>query len=459
VTRSKPPFSRVSRALCGAALALAALAACKGSSPAPSGGTASSAEVRWRDAGPAELAMGERVVALPSGELAEGAKPAIMQDDTAARLAFVRAAGDVRLAYVVGAGVYLGPVTKAPIDFKAAPDLDHALGSLFEAAGDRRAQLVMHVREAKGDAGVARMLIDGAGADGKEWDDAFAKLPEARATEVKTALATLLERGKPTAGLRRAVIAVPLREPARAPALAARIKELGEPVREPRATAVMLRALSAIDKPQAAQVACELLSHKPLETANAPPRSTPEELDPPGRELLVEAALLAIASAGTDCPHAATYLGDDLCAPAFRCNEQGPLTGRETTKQDEPLCTKEQLAQAITKELARSPADVASPSNGARPHLFAFATLVGAGKVPAALTTAHARRRYVLVQPATPECESGVAPGTPCHCEEAILRDQTCRHPDGSTVSVGVCKFRIDDKQTKITDVVGTPPP
>ena len=85
-------------------VAAGALAACKGSSPAASGGTTSSAEVRWRDAGPAELAIGQRVVALPSGELADAAKPAIMQDETGARLAFVRAAGDVRLVYVVGAG-------------------------------------------------------------------------------------------------------------------------------------------------------------------------------------------------------------------------------------------------------------------------------------------------------------------------------------------------------------------
>jgi hypothetical protein len=437
---------------------VAALAACKGASSAPSGGTASSAEVRWRDAGPpAELALGERTVALPGGELADGARPAIMQDETALRLAFVRAQGDVRLVYVVGAGAYLGPLVKAPIDFRAAPDLDHALGSLFEIAGERRARLVADVRKQKGEAGVARMLIDGAGVDGHEWDDAFAKLPEPHASEVRAALANLLERGKPTVGLRRAVLVSPLREAARAPAVAARLEELTDPVREPRALAVMLRALASVDKAKAGAIACGVLGKKPLETANA--KGTAEEIDVPGRELLVEAALLAVAVAGTECPLVASHLGEDVCTPSFRCNEQGPLTGRETTKQDEPLCTKEQLAQALTKDLARGPADVLAISGGTRPQLFAFATLAAAGKVPPSVAAAHTRRRYVVTQPKEPECESGVSTGTPCHCEEAILRDQACRHTEGTSVSVGVCKFDIDDKQKKLLNVVATTPP
>jgi hypothetical protein len=419
---------------------------------------ASSAEVRWRDAGPAELASGERVVVLPSGEVSDGVKPTVMQDETGTRLAFVRGQGDVRLVYFVSAGAYLGPITKAPIDFRAAPDLDHALGSLFEIAGERRTQLAADVSKLKGEPGVVRMLVEGAGADGHDWEDAFAKLPEARAAEVKTALAGLLEPGKPTAGLRRAVLFAPLREPARAPALAARIKELIDPLREPRALAVMVRALAAVDKAAAAPLACELLGRKPLDPGTAG-QKTPEELDLPGREALVEAALLAIAVAGTECPHVSAHLGEDVCSPQLRCGEQGPLTGRETTKQDEPLCTKEQLAQAVTKDLARTPADVLALTGGTRPQLFAFATLAPQGKVPAALVTAHARRRYAVVQPKEPECESGVAPGTACHCEEAILRDQTCRHPEGNSVSVGVCKFEIDDKQKKLFNVVATAPP
>jgi hypothetical protein len=447
------------------ALALA-LAACKGSAPAPTGGTASTALIRWRDGGPAELALDAKSVTLPTEEVAPAAQPLVMQDESGKRLAFVRATGDVRFVYVVGGGVYLGPavkgafvgsMAKSPIDFGLAPDLDQALGALFEIAGERRAQLVADVTKEKSDAGLTRMLIDGAGVDAPEWDEAFAKLPAARAAEVKSSLAALLERGKPTAGLKRAVVVAPMRDPAQAPVLAARIRELVDPVREPRAAGVMLRALAVADKAQGALVGCEVLGRKPLDVTNA--KGTAEEIDSPGRDVLVEAALLAVAAGGTECPAASTYLGEELCVASLRCNDAGPLTGRETTKQDEPLCTKEQLAQAIAKELARPPQDALASASGTRPRLFAFAIAISTGKVPPAMTTAHARRRYAVVQPKEPECESGVAPGTACHCEEAILRDQTCRHPEGTTVSVGVCKFDIDDKQKKIFNVVAALPP
>ncbi|HSO31299.1 MAG TPA: hypothetical protein VLT33_02250, partial [Labilithrix sp.] len=133
--------------------------------------------------------------------------------------------------------------------------------------------------------------------------------------------------------------------------------------------------------------------------------------------------------------------------------------GRETSKQDEPLCTKEQIATAAAKELERAPADVLGLTSAARPQLFAFAVLAATDKVPAAFVAAHAHRRYPLTQPAEPPCESGGAPGTPCHCDEAVIRDQACRHPDSKTVSVGVCRFDIDEKAKKLVNVVVTAPP
>ena len=81
------------------------------------------------------------------------------------------------------------------------------------------------------------------------------------------------------------------------------------------------------------------------------------------------------------------------------------------------------------------------------------------GKVPPTFGVAHARRRYALVQPKEPSCESGVAQDTPCHCDEATLRDQSCRQPVSSTVRVGVCKFDVDDKQKKLLNVVAALPP
>lgn len=433
-----------------------ALGGCKGSSSTSSGGTTSSAAVRWTDAG-ADLVVAGNPVALPSGELAASAHPIVMQDESGARLAFVNAAGDVRVVHVLNGHAYLGPTVKAPIDLRTAPDLDRSLGALFENAGERRAQLVADVTKEKGEAALVRLLVDGASVEARDWDDAYAKLPEARAVEVKRGLATLLEKGKPVPGLRRAVVLVPLRDPARAQSLAERVHELVTPVREPRATAVMLRALASVDKAQGAQLGCEVLGKRPLDTADA--KGSPEEIDRPGRESLVEAALVAVAAGAAECPHVAAQLGDDVCLPYLRCGDAGPLSGREASMQDEPLCTKEQLAKAVSHELDRAPADVVAITGGTRPQLFAFAALSATGKVPETVVRAHARRRYALVQPKEPPCETGVAPGTPCHCDEATIRDQTCRQPVSSSVQVGVCKFEVDDKQKKLLNVVASLPP
>lgn len=406
--------------------------------------------------------MGNRVAALPAEELGAGTHPPITQDADAKRFAYAlssgRAApGEARLAYVVGGGLFVGPRVKLPVDFAAAPDLDHALGSLFENAGDRRAALVSEVKAAKGDAGVARMLVDAAHVDAPEWSATYAKLPEANAAEVRSALGPLLQKGKPTSGLRHAVAVLPLREAVPAPVLAARVRELADPIREPRASAVMVRALTASDKPLAGAVGCEVLGHTPLDTAKA--QGSPEEMDFPGRQELVQAALLAIVAAGAECTHVAALLGDDLCMGWFRCGASGPLDGREATKQDEPLCTKEQLAAVVSKELERPASEILALAAAPRPSLFALAALTSLGKVPASFAALHARRRYALVQPNDPSCENGGPPGSPCHCDEATLRDQTCRHPESKTVSVGLCKFDIDDKQKKLLNVVVAIPP
>jgi hypothetical protein len=431
------------------------LGACRGSSSS-SGGSASSAEIRWRDGG-ADLTLTDRTLVVPRGELAEGARPVITDDGSGKRLAYATASGDVRLVYVVGGALYLGPIARAPLDLRAAPDLDHALGALYVNAGERRADLVVDVTKDKGEAGVARMLADGAAVESSAWDEAYKKLTEPGAAEVRARLAALLEKGAPSAGLRRAVALVSLREPARAPVLAARVRELTEPVKEPRATAVMLRALAALDKASASAVACEVLGRAPLDVANA--KGAPEEIDRPGRVALVEASLLAIAAAGASCPHVAALLGDEHCRPSFRCGEGGPLSGREPSRQDEPLCTKAELDAAITRELDRAPLDVLALTGGPRPALFAFAALAAEGKLPPLFAVAHARRRYALVQPKEPSCESAITPGTPCRCDEATLRDSVCRHPESATVSVGVCKLDIDDKQKKLLNVVATLPP
>jgi hypothetical protein len=336
---------RVHAVVVAATLLLSSAASC--SKPGGTGGGTqpSSAEVRWPDAGGPELVVSGRTVALPTSDLAPNARPQVMQDDAGKRLAFATTAGDARVVYQVGDQWFVGPKTKMPIDMRSAPDLDHAYGPMFEVAGsERRAALLAEVKRASGEAGVVKLLASAAYVDAREWDDAYAGLPAPRQAEVKQYLDALLSKGAPTAGLRRAVVLVPLRDPARAPALGARVRELVDPVREPRASAAMIRALAAMDAEAAAKLGCEVLAKNPLDTANA--KGTPEAIDAPGREALVDAAAFAVARGAVvigpaaTCKEAEALLGDDLCYPWFRCGPGGPLTGRETTKQDEPLCTR-----------------------------------------------------------------------------------------------------------------------
>jgi len=415
--------------------------------------SAAPGEVRWLDGGGAELAIGSATVALPPGELAAQARPKVNHDEAGKRYALTTATGEARTAYVVGGNVYLGPMSKSS-DAKSAPDTTSALGALFANAGDRSAQLVADVGKDMGEAGVVRLLVDGAASPRREWDDAYAKLPEGRAAEVRAGLAPLLERGRPTAGLRRAVALLPLKDAA---LLAGRVRELLEPVREPRAAAVMLRAVTAIDKAQGAALGCEVVSKMPFDKNLA--GDPPEVFDHAGREALVEAATLAVAAAGLDCPKVQAALGDDVCVPTFRCGPNGPLDGSGESKQDEPLCTKADIDAQITRELARTAADVLTSARGTRKELFAYGALLATDKLPPAFAIAHGRRRYAVVQPKEPACDTGMSPGTSCHCDEAMLRDQACRHQEAKAVSVGICKFEIDDKTKKLTNVVAALPP
>ena len=403
---------------------------CKESSSGTSGGgggTPSSAVVKWPDggSGPGLAIEGGKTVAVPATDLAAGATPAVVKDESGKRLAYPTNEGKPRLVYVLADGTaWIGPLAKAPLDFRAEPDLVHAL-----AAGASSA---------------------------KEWDDAYAKLTDPQKEEVKKALAPFLEQGKPTAPLGRAVTLVSLRDAAKKDTIAARAKELALSMKEPRANAVLLRALAGLDKAQAGAIACDLLGKSPLDPANA--KGTPEEIDRSGRESLVEASLIAIVNAGTSCPKAEAVLTEEPCQPWVRCNADGPVSPSQTSKQDEPLCTKAEVEKAAASELERPPGEVFAIAKGVRPELFALGAMLQADKVPASFTTAHTRRRYEVVQKASPECDAA-AIGTPCHCDEAILRDQTCRHRESQVVSIGLCKFEIDDKTKKITNVVMTPPP
>jgi hypothetical protein len=433
-----------------------------------SAATPSTAEVRWTDAG-AELRLDARAVPVPDGDLEGGTKPSVVQDKEGKRLAYPTKTGEVRLVYRLGDALYAGPRAKAPVDFRSAPDLDHALGAIFENA-DKRGALVAEVGRALGNEAIVRLLIDGAHVPAPEWEAAYDKLPDPKKAEVRTLLATYLQPGKPTGGLRRAVRYVSLREPARVSVLEARLEEIVPREVEPRAEAVMLRVLAQDEHPdvrkRASAIACDVLKRTPLHAGSAPAAQ-----DPPGREVLVEAAVLTIANdvqhgGALACEGAVTSALVDPCIPQLRCANGSPMTGREDSRWDEPTCTKTELASAVTQEIARPAPEILDLTAATRRELFAVAALAAADKIPASFVAAHERRRFAIVQPKEPECAFGQAPGTPCHCDENTLRSYGCRassphKPPGESTSVhvGLCRFDIDEKNKKLTNVVSTPPP
>lgn len=384
---------------------------------------------------------------VPVSDLGHGgAHVPVVRDESGKRLAYALPGGGSRIVYVVGDSLFLGPSSAAVrgggvIDFSSAPKLDDALGAIFENAGSRRALAVTEVKKELGDGGVAKMLAASAHVDDPAWDDAFAKLPEGARGDLKKHLAGALEPGSPAGGLTRAVRFAALDDKSKTTAWAKKVRELLDPVREPAAAAVLVRAIAKLDPAEGASLGCEVLNKKVKE------------------ESLAEAAAIALANGKGECAAAVDALGDNWCTSWFRCAKGKPLTGGETSNQDEPLCTAAELASMISTELERKPDDVMAASSGTRTSLFAYAALAAKNKVPPAFIAAHERRRFPLTQPKDPSCESGVTPGTPCRCDEPVIRDGVCRHRDASTVTVGVCRFDVDDKQKKITNVVATLPP
>lgn len=418
-----------------------ALAGCPKSNPGP--------EARLEPAGGSiVVAYAGKTAKVPTEDLGHGgAHVPVAVDDAHKRLAYPLPGGGARFVYVVGDDLFLGPKGPAvrgggATDFSSAPALEDALAAIFDNAEGRRKEAVAAVKKELGDAGVAKMLAAAAHVDDPAWDDAFAALDADAQKELKRRLAVSLEPGSPPGGLSRAVRLVSLDDPSiGAASLDARIHELTKAGREPRANAVLLRALARLDPARAAVVGCDVLYAKPAD------------------DVLVEAAALAVAKGEGECGAIEAALGDDACAPWFRCAAGKPLDGRKATSQDEPLCTKADLAGELDRELERRPDDVMAGAAGTRTSLFAYAALVAKDRVPPSFVAAHARRRFQVVQPKDPACDTGMTPGTPCRCEESVLRDWACRHRESQIASVGVCRFEIDDKDKKIRAVVATLPP
>ncbi len=376
---------------------------------------------------------------LPAGD----APKKLFRDESGKRFAYDRPDG-FRLVYVVGDGAFVGPtMSGSAVEFDKAPPVEKALGEMFEHAGSHRPSLVTEVKKTLGEAGTATMLAESAHVDDKIWDETFATLGASEQDTVKKSLETYLEVGKPTSGLRRAVAWVPLKKEEKKAVYVARAKELTKPLEEPRAVAVLVRAVAALDKKQGADLGCEVLQVKPAESDDAD-----------ARDVLNEAAALAIAHGEGTCKELEAILLNDACRPWVRCGPNGPNDGRETSTQLEPLCTRAEVEKTIAAELERTPSDVMGGSRGTRTALFAFAALVAKDALPLAFKEAHERRRFSIVQPKEPECDASEI-GKPCHCDEGLIRDQACRHAD-PRVKAGICQFDVDAKEKKISGVVAS---
>src|SRR5690606_16125025 len=111
-------------------------------------------------------------------------------------------------------------------------------------------------------------------------------------------------------GVARAVRLVPLDDKSRVDLYAERVHEMLDPLREPAAAAVLVRAVARHSPSSGAVLGCHVLERKLLRK---------DAKDLAAREVLVEAAALAVARGRGDCSALVDALGDDWCVPWLRC--------------------------------------------------------------------------------------------------------------------------------------------
>ena len=133
------------------------------------GGAASDARISV-DAGRLEITLGGKTGVLPADDVSKDV-PTVTRDEAGRRLAYRTSSGKSRTVYLVGDGLFAGPLVASPVDFRAVPELEQVLGTLFELASDRRADLVREVRRERGDSGVVRLLVDSAHVDDPAWEE------------------------------------------------------------------------------------------------------------------------------------------------------------------------------------------------------------------------------------------------------------------------------------------------
>ncbi|MBX3229395.1 MAG: hypothetical protein KIT84_17745 [Labilithrix sp.] len=366
----------------------------------------------------------------------------VTRDESGRRLAYRTKAGQGRVLYRIGEGVFVGPIVGLPVDFAAAPETARALAPLWEMAKtkERRLGLAAELEREKGPSANVELLVATASIPGPGWDEVRAKAP---ADALEKAMWPVFMQTDPLA-IARAARVVDLGTSAadKRPFVTIKAHDLGRRWVEPRAAAALLRAVLAYEPKAAGTIACDVASTRP------------KSLEGGGGEeaFLAEAVYLALALAPAPCVRE-TLLAqglEPLDHPSFRCNEKGPLGWASDTKQDEPLCTIEQVGPILAAEGERPPRDVFTAAE-ARAPLVAYAALLEKGKLPDAFVAAHERRRWALVQPKTPSCEDA-PPKAPCACDEATVRQNAARNAVGH-VAIGVCEYDVDEAKKQIVNV------
>jgi hypothetical protein len=394
---------------------------------------------------PEQLMVGAKAFEFPTADLPLPVPADVQQDD--GRITYKTSGGKQRVLYIVGERLLVGELYDT-VDWSKVPPFAAARRAIYER-GAREAVLAA-TKEAQGETALASLLFDVADLpDTGEWQTAASGLgPEGRAALVKQLAPIVTNKGAPASKLGRAVLWVDLS--AQAGSLHARLEELlaVSPMPDTRALAIMLRALLKEQAKEAAALGCSALTKFPKDSLAHDP--------------LAATAALAIYHAQGTCPALAQFIEGDPCASALRCGPNGPVSPRDASAQDEPLCSKEQVDAAKLKELGRAPTDLMK--EGYTPGAaFAWAALGDA--VPEGAKRAQARRLYKITQGKSPRCDAPeTKEGASCNCNEAILRATACRAaaPSGGAVtkaSDGTCALVIDDAKKSIDKVTATRTP
>jgi hypothetical protein len=340
------------------------------------------------------------------------------------RLWYTTARGDVRVLYIIGKRPFIGPLVRSPIDWKAVPDLDHALGAIYAEATSRRTQLATEIQRERGHAGLVQLLLAAVWVDGPEWAELRKQVVPDDDKWFRDAMTLKLTSNDPLV-IARAVPEADLLDKSLAKLVAEKAELMVKHGGEARVTTALLHATYKTSNADvAAKIGCEVLATR---------TETP----------LVATAIFVTGRGKADCDRQQI---EKYLAPA--CSYDCSLADGECNSMDF-------LRDIIRKDENGTTADFMNESQaGAESRLAHLALYQSLGNLPAWFTQQDARRRYEIKQSANPDCDKdGVHSGTSCHCDEDDLHLTACMAGSLTQAVSGSCSFDIDDTKKLITNV------